>query len=116
MVREALGGSDRVEYGDQFDPTPTLDNGGGPWWWLKIVPSVTGSDFRSLKVFLGVTAAPLRRPARFAVVEQNETSNAPHSRIAACLRARFGKCACQCTGSPDTYAGGTIRSRCPADH
>jgi hypothetical protein len=28
--------------------------------------------------------------------------NAPHSRTTACLRSRFGECACQCTGSRDT--------------
>ena len=32
-----------------------------------------------------LTAAPVPRPARFAVVEPTETSNAPHSRTAACL-------------------------------
>ena len=40
-------------------------------------------------------------PVRFAVVEPNETSNAPHSRTAACLPARFGKYACQCTNRRD---------------
>src|SRR6478672_8431225 len=29
-ISSQASGSERVEYGDQFDPTPTLDNGGGP--------------------------------------------------------------------------------------
>ena len=45
LARGTDGSSGRVEHGSQFDPTPTLDNGGWPWWWLKIVPSVTGLRF-----------------------------------------------------------------------
>ena len=70
LMRSTDGASDRVEHGDQFDPTPSLDKGGWPWWCKRSFPLLRGSDFRSLKVLLGVlAAAPLRRPARFAVVE-----------------------------------------------
>ena len=31
-MRSTDGASDRVEHGDQFDPTPSLDKGGWPWW------------------------------------------------------------------------------------
>ena len=31
LTRSTDGGSDRVEHGVQFDPTPMLDNGG--WLW-----------------------------------------------------------------------------------
>ena len=38
----------------QFDPLPTLDQGCLPWRCKRSFPVLRGSDFRSLKVFLGV--------------------------------------------------------------
>ena len=91
-----------------FRPSPMLDRPGGHWarkGAQKIVASVAGLRFlEALRISFDWTAAPVRRPARFAVVEPNETSNAPDSRTAACLHVRFGKCAChaQAGATPTT--------------
>ena len=69
----------------------------------KIVPSVTGLRFlEALRISFDWAAALIPRPVRFAVVEPKRHHNAPHSRTTACLRSRFGECACQCTGRRDT--------------
>ena len=56
----------------------------------------------SLTFLKGLDAGTGPPPRAFCYRRNKRHHNAPHSRPAACLHVRFGKCACQCTGRRDT--------------
>src|SRR6476619_3596975 len=82
--------TDGVSHGVQFDPTPTLDGPGGHWARKRSFPLLRGSDFRSLKVFLGFEVGTGPPPRAFCCRPTKATPYARSSRTPACVCVLFG--------------------------